>query len=104
MSELTEKMCWKLIKKEKDTVNLVGIAIYQKPFSNECYEQRSQNEPPLCEQSDDRNAAWYFLISCLFFTSYEDSYRDLGCLIRGSNEIAFNRLILFLIVRVWNWS
>ncbi|KNA16842.1 hypothetical protein SOVF_085560 [Spinacia oleracea] len=66
MSELTEKMCWKLIKKEKDTVNLVGIAIYQKPFSNECYEQRSQNEPPLCEQSDDRNAAWNVpLQSCM---------------------------------------
>ncbi|KAL2941766.1 putative methyltransferase PMT26 [Bienertia sinuspersici] len=58
MSSLTEKMCWKLIKKEKDKVNQVGIAIYQKPFSNECYEQRPENEPPLCEQSDDRNAAW----------------------------------------------
>ncbi|XP_021734582.1 probable methyltransferase PMT26 [Chenopodium quinoa] len=66
MSKLTEQLCWKLIKKEKDTVNLVGIAIYQKPFSNECYEQRSQNEPPLCEQSDDRNAAWNVpLQSCM---------------------------------------
>lgn len=58
MSNLTKQMCWKLVKKEKDKVNKVGIAIYQKPFSNECYEQRSQNEPPLCEESDDRNAAW----------------------------------------------
>lgn len=58
MSKLTEQMCWKLIKKEKDTVNQVGIAIYQKPSTNECYDQRSENEPPLCEQSDDRNAAW----------------------------------------------
>ncbi|XP_021772556.1 probable methyltransferase PMT26 [Chenopodium quinoa] len=66
MSKLTEQLCWKLIKKEKDTVNGVGIAIYQKPFSNECYEQRSQNEPPLCEQSDDRNAAWNVpLQSCM---------------------------------------
>lgn len=58
MSKLTEQMCWKLVKKDKDTVNGVGIAIYQKPTSNECYEQRSQSEPPLCQQSDDRNAAW----------------------------------------------
>lgn len=66
MSELTEQMCWKLVKKERDSVNKVGIAIYQKPSSNECYEQRSQNEPPLCEQSDDRNAAWNVpLQSCM---------------------------------------
>ncbi|XP_057550366.1 probable methyltransferase PMT26 [Amaranthus tricolor] len=58
MSKLTEQMCWKLVKKERDEVNKIGVAIYQKPLSNECYEQRSQNEPPLCEQSDDRNAAW----------------------------------------------
>ena len=60
MSKLTEQMCWKLVKKERDAMNKISVAIYQKPSSNECYEQRSQNEPPLCEQSDDRNAAWYF--------------------------------------------
>ena len=65
MSKLTEQMCWKLVKKERDEVNKIGVAIYQKPLSNECYEQRSQNEPPLCEQSDDRNAAWYFLLYLL---------------------------------------
>lgn len=66
MSKLTEQMCWKLVKKEKDTVNGVGIAIYQKPSTNECYDQRSQNEPPMCEQSDDRNAAWNVpLQSCM---------------------------------------
>ncbi|KAL9248137.1 hypothetical protein vseg_021494 [Gypsophila vaccaria] len=58
MSKLTKQMCWKLIKKEKDRVNGVGIAIYQKPLTNECYEQRSKSEPPLCQQTDDRNAAW----------------------------------------------
>ncbi|CAO2832452.1 unnamed protein product [Amaranthus hypochondriacus] len=58
MSKLTEQMCWKLVKKERDAMNKIGVAIYQKPLSNECYEQRSQNEPPLCQQSDDRNAAW----------------------------------------------
>ncbi|KAK9691952.1 hypothetical protein RND81_09G231200 [Saponaria officinalis] len=58
MSKLTKQICWKLIKKEKDRVNGVGIAIYQKPSTNECYEQRSKTEPPLCQKTDDRNAAW----------------------------------------------
>ncbi|KAL9233343.1 hypothetical protein vseg_008360 [Gypsophila vaccaria] len=66
MTKLTKQMCWKLIKKEKDTVNGVGIAIYQKPSTNECYEKRSTSEPPFCEESDDRNAAWIVpLQSCL---------------------------------------
>ncbi|KAH9613909.1 hypothetical protein KSS87_004757 [Heliosperma pusillum] len=66
MSKLTKQICWKLIKKEKDILNKVGIAIYQKPSTNECYEQRSQSEPPLCQQTDDRNAAWLVpLQSCM---------------------------------------
>ncbi|GKV21561.1 hypothetical protein SLEP1_g31531 [Rubroshorea leprosula] len=59
MSELTKAMCWKLVNKtSKDAVNGVAVAVYRKPTSNECYEQRSQQEPPLCKQSDDPNAAW----------------------------------------------
>ncbi|KAI8535601.1 hypothetical protein RHMOL_Rhmol10G0186700 [Rhododendron molle] len=58
MKELTKSMCWNVVKITKDKVNKVGIAIYQKPTSNECYEKRSQNEPPLCQDSDDPNAAW----------------------------------------------
>ncbi|XP_058186544.1 probable methyltransferase PMT26 [Rhododendron vialii] len=58
MKELTKSMCWNVVKITKDKVNKVGIAIYQKPTSNECYEKRSQNEPPLCQESDDPNAAW----------------------------------------------
>ncbi|KDP39437.1 hypothetical protein JCGZ_03719 [Jatropha curcas] len=58
MSELTKNMCWELVSKTKDTVNGVGIAMYRKPSSNDCYEKRSQQMPPLCEDSDDPNAAW----------------------------------------------
>ncbi|KAF7130639.1 hypothetical protein RHSIM_Rhsim10G0132300 [Rhododendron simsii] len=58
MKELTKSMCWNVVKITKDKVNKVGIAIYQKPTSNECYEKRSQHEPPLCQESDDPNAAW----------------------------------------------
>lgn len=59
MSKLTQAMCWKLVNKtSRDSYNNVAVAVYKKPTSNECYEQRSQQEPPLCKQSDDPNAAW----------------------------------------------
>ena len=58
MSGLTKAICWELVSKTKDTVNGVGIALFRKPISNECYEKRLQQEPPICAQSDDPNAAW----------------------------------------------
>lgn len=61
MTKLTKAMCWELIAVNKDKVNKVGVAVYQKPISNECYEGRPQNDPPLCNESDDPNAAWYFI-------------------------------------------
>ncbi|XVF17012.1 hypothetical protein REPUB_Repub10bG0080100 [Reevesia pubescens] len=59
MVELTKSMCWELVNKtSKDAVNRVAVATFKKPTSNKCYEQRSQQEPPLCPESDDPNAAW----------------------------------------------
>ncbi|XP_024959365.1 probable methyltransferase PMT26 isoform X1 [Cynara cardunculus var. scolymus] len=58
MTKLTKSMCWEVKGVGKDKINKVGVAVYQKPMSNECYEGRSQNEPPLCKESDDPNAAW----------------------------------------------
>ncbi|TKY73815.1 methyltransferase PMT26 [Spatholobus suberectus] len=58
MKALTKAMCWEVVSISKDQVNGVGVAVYRKPISNECYEQRSKNEPPLCPDSDDPNAAW----------------------------------------------
>ncbi|XP_073141033.1 probable methyltransferase PMT26 [Henckelia pumila] len=58
MKKLTKAMCWDVVSISKDMVNGVGIAVYRKPISNECYEQRSENDPPLCPDSDDPNAAW----------------------------------------------
>ncbi|XP_073310467.1 probable methyltransferase PMT26 [Primulina huaijiensis] len=58
MKKLTKAMCWEEVSITKDTVNRVGVAVYQKPASNECYEQRPSNDPPLCKDSDDANAAW----------------------------------------------
>ncbi|KAK9270181.1 hypothetical protein L1049_025757 [Liquidambar formosana] len=62
MSKLTKSMCWDLVTIKKDRLNAVGAAIYRKPTSNECYEKRPQNEPPLCKESDDPNAAWNVLL------------------------------------------
>ncbi|XP_047331213.1 probable methyltransferase PMT27 [Impatiens glandulifera] len=66
MSKLTAAMCWKLVTIKKDKLNSVGAAVYHKPTTNECYDQRKENEPPLCKTEDDPNAAWYVpLHSCM---------------------------------------
>ncbi|KAK1410449.1 hypothetical protein QVD17_36986 [Tagetes erecta] len=59
MSALTEAMCWELVTITKDKINEVAAAIYQKPESNECYNGRKKQEPPMCKPDDDPNAAWY---------------------------------------------
>ncbi|MED6220943.1 hypothetical protein PIB30_049699 [Stylosanthes scabra] len=59
MTALTKSMCWELVTINKDELNRVGAAFYRKPTSNKCYEQREQNQPPLCKDDDDPNAAWY---------------------------------------------
>ncbi|KAK1363514.1 putative methyltransferase PMT27 [Heracleum sosnowskyi] len=66
MSALTISMCWKLVTIKKDKLNMIGAAIYRKPESNECYEERKQTQPPMCGDDDDPNAAWYVpLQSCM---------------------------------------
>ncbi|XP_028774651.1 probable methyltransferase PMT27 [Neltuma alba] len=66
MSSLTKSMCWELVTISKDKLNSIGAAIYRKPTSNECYEQRQQNIPPICSDNDDPNASWYVpLQACL---------------------------------------
>lgn len=60
MKKLTKAMCWEIVSISKDRVNSVGVAVYQKPSSNECYETRVEKEPPLCSESDDPNASWYY--------------------------------------------
>ncbi|KAJ7953061.1 S-adenosyl-L-methionine-dependent methyltransferases superfamily protein [Quillaja saponaria] len=59
MSSLTASMCWELVTTNKDKLNHIGAAIYRKPTSNECYDQRRQKRPPMCKTDDDPNAAWY---------------------------------------------
>ncbi|CAD5325462.1 unnamed protein product [Arabidopsis thaliana] len=59
MSALTKSLCWELVTINKDKLNGIGAAIYQKPATNDCYEKRKHNKPPLCKNNDDANAAWY---------------------------------------------
>ncbi|PWA93222.1 ankyrin-like protein [Artemisia annua] len=48
MSKLTKSM-WEWVVIYKDILNQVGSTIYRKPTSNECYENRQENDTPLCE-------------------------------------------------------
>ncbi|XP_052484064.1 probable methyltransferase PMT24 isoform X1 [Gossypium raimondii] len=73
MSRLTKSMCWDLVTVKKDRLNAVGAAIYQKPASNDCYNKRSKNAPPLCEESDDPNAAWNVSLQACMHKVPEDS-------------------------------
>ena len=58
MSALTVSMCWELVTIKKDKLNGIGAAIYRKPTTNNCYDQRIKNSPPMCDNDDDANAAW----------------------------------------------
>ncbi|XWS29243.1 hypothetical protein CRYUN_Cryun24cG0011600 [Craigia yunnanensis] len=59
MSSLTKSMCWELVTIKKDKLNSIGAAIFRKPTSNECYDKRQDNSPPMCKNSDDANAVWH---------------------------------------------
>ncbi|KAL7617640.1 hypothetical protein Lser_V15G00341 [Lactuca serriola] len=76
MSKLTKAMCWELVKVNNDKLNEVGAAIYRKPTTNECYESRQQNEPPLCESKDDPDAIWNVqLQACIHKVPVDSSVR-----------------------------
>ncbi|GJS90191.1 probable methyltransferase PMT26 [Tanacetum coccineum] len=76
MSKLTKAMCWELVVVNNDKLNEVGAAIYRKPTSNECYENRQQQEPPLCESKDDPDAIWNVqLQACMHKVPVDESVR-----------------------------
>ncbi|PIN07936.1 Phosphoethanolamine N-methyltransferase [Handroanthus impetiginosus] len=54
MVNLTNRLCWTLVKKEG------YVAIWQKPLNNSCYFSREEGVlPPLCEPDDDPDNVWY---------------------------------------------
>ncbi|XP_022977279.1 probable methyltransferase PMT27 [Cucurbita maxima] len=79
MSSLTKSMCWELMTIQKDKLNSIGAAIYRKPTSNECYDQRNEKRPSMCKNDDDPNAAWYVpLQACMHRVPVDNA-------VRGSN-------------------
>ncbi|KAJ1274860.1 hypothetical protein BS78_05G092400 [Paspalum vaginatum] len=76
MVKLTKAMCWEMVAKTRDTVDLVGLVIFRKPVSNGCYDEREQKEPALCDTSDDPNAAWNIkLRACMHRVPEDPSVR-----------------------------
>ncbi|PUZ63164.1 hypothetical protein GQ55_3G046000 [Panicum hallii var. hallii] len=76
MAALTQSMCWEMIKRTSDTVDQTAMVVFKKPTSNDCYDARSRAEPPLCEASDDQNAAWNITLqACLHRVSTDPSAR-----------------------------
>ncbi|CAN0861486.1 Probable methyltransferase PMT27 [Linum grandiflorum] len=76
MSALTVSMCWELVTIKRDKLNKIGAAIYRKPTTNDCYDQRKQNVPPMCGNDDDSNAAWSVpLQACMHRVPSEPSIR-----------------------------
>lgn len=73
MSELTKSMCWELLEINEDKLNEVGVAIYRKPTSNDCYQSRTQNDPPMCEEGDDPDAAWNITLQACMHKAPADS-------------------------------
>ncbi|KAH7442222.1 hypothetical protein KP509_03G077500 [Ceratopteris richardii] len=53
MSDLVERMCWKVASKEGQTV------IWKKAETADCYNKRPEGvAPPLCDEDDDPDSAW----------------------------------------------
>lgn len=65
MVALTTAMCWKVVAKVFDSSG-IGLVVYRKPVSYNCYEKRKESVPPLCDPKDKHNVSWYApLINCL---------------------------------------
>ncbi|KAI3669537.1 hypothetical protein L6452_40774 [Arctium lappa] len=76
MSALTVAMCWELLTIKKDKLNVIGVAVYHKPDSNECYNERKKQQPPICRPDDDPDAAWYMpLQACMHKVPMMDTER-----------------------------
>ncbi|XP_024362472.1 probable methyltransferase PMT23 [Physcomitrium patens] len=61
-----EAMRWKMVAKETDEETQIGVAIFQKPATNEVYESSTGGGPEMC-QDDNPNAAWYVKMTpCIY--------------------------------------
>ena len=52
-------MCWKRVAKVISHEMGIGVAVWQKPISNECYDSRPEGTlPPMCPPVGNPDAAW----------------------------------------------
>ncbi|KAL9244128.1 hypothetical protein vseg_017935 [Gypsophila vaccaria] len=66
MSALIASICWNPLTDKTDESTEVRVKIYQKPDSSTIYELRRKNNPPLCKENENPDAAWYMPIGhCL---------------------------------------
>lgn len=64
MVDLTNRICWELIKKEG------YIAVWRKPLNNSCYVSREAGtKPPLCRPDDDPDDVWYYIRILIYNSS-----------------------------------
>ncbi|KAJ7960159.1 S-adenosyl-L-methionine-dependent methyltransferases superfamily protein [Quillaja saponaria] len=69
MLNLTTRLCWKFVKKDG------YIAIWQKPFDNNCYLNREAGtKPPLCDLTDDPDSVWYVDLKACISRLPENGY------------------------------
>ncbi|XP_022765111.1 probable methyltransferase PMT11 isoform X2 [Durio zibethinus] len=69
MLNLTTRLCWNLVKKEG------YIAVWQKPFNNDCYLSREAGtNPPLCDPDDDPDNIWYVDLKACISRLPENGY------------------------------
>ncbi|CAB4321802.1 unnamed protein product [Prunus armeniaca] len=73
MSELVERMCWKIAAKRNQTV------IWVKPLTNDCYMERAPGtQPPLCRSDDDPDAVWNVKMEACITPYSDQNHRARG--------------------------
>lgn len=56
--EVIEAMAWKQVAKKTDEETQIGVAIFQKPLTNEAYNTRTVAKPEMCAANNLPDAAW----------------------------------------------
>ncbi|PQQ03438.1 putative methyltransferase PMT3 [Prunus yedoensis var. nudiflora] len=73
MSELVERMCWKIAAKRNQTV------IWVKPLTNDCYMERVPGtQPSLCRSDDDPDAVWNVKMEACITPYSDQNHRAKG--------------------------
>ncbi|XP_043713004.1 probable methyltransferase PMT28 isoform X2 [Telopea speciosissima] len=59
MSSWTASICWNILAHKMDEISELGVKIYQKPESNDIYQLRRKKSPPICQENENADAAWF---------------------------------------------